>query len=155
MGSEMCIRDSFHPSVLPSFLPSFLSFSLPFLYIFLSGLCFSALLFFLLSLPGSLFLLRSPKLVPVFTPPKGPVRGGTDWRETLGRRETQGWKDVSDFPTVGSPTKFKNGLIENGVIKNGDGGGARGTTAVAMEASWKGGCCGGGGAVGLARLCRT
>ena len=31
-----------------------------------------------------------------------------------------------------------------GVIKNGDGGGARDTTAVAMEACWKGQCCGQG-----------
>ena len=31
---------------------------------------------------------------------------GTDWPEALGSRETQGWKDVRDFPTVGSPTKI-------------------------------------------------
>ena len=37
---------------------------------------------------------------------------------------------------------IKNGVIKNGVIKNGDGGSARDTTAVAMEASWKGQCCG-------------
>ena len=35
-----------------------------------------------------------------------------------------------------------NGVIKNGVIKKGHGGGTRDITAVAMEASWKGQCCG-------------
>ena len=48
----------------------------------------------------------------------------------------------STYPNGTKYGVIKNGVIKNGVIKNGAGGGARDTTAVAMEASWKGQCCG-------------
>ena len=65
---------------------------------------FPYFLFFLSPVPSSSFVLL--KLFSVFLPIKGPGRGGTDWREALGRKETQGWKDVTDFPSGGSPTKI-------------------------------------------------